>query len=184
MADLSQKIRDIINNGLEILENGLGTTLESMLIQLVATIILVLAVRFLFWDKITAILEERKRLVEAGLEAKDEAINESIKIQEENLLLKEEAKKEAKEIIESSKRRSFYEAEQIISEAKEKADNEVKRAKEAIEIEKRKAEEYISDEIIDTAFLLSQKIIKDEIDEEKHRSLINDFMNKVEKQWC
>lgn len=182
MADLSQKIRDIINNGLEILENGLGTTLESMLIQLVATIILVLAVRFLFWDKITAILEERKRLVEAGLQAKDDALNEAIRIQEENIILKEDAKKQAKEIIESSKRRSFYEADQIISDAKERADNEVKRAKEAIEIEKRKAEDYISDEIIDTAFLLSQKIIKEEINEEKHRSLISDFINKVEKK--
>ncbi len=46
---------------------------------------MVLAVRFLFWDKITAILEERKRLVEAGLQAKDDALNEAIRIQEEIL---------------------------------------------------------------------------------------------------
>ena len=53
IASISQNIKDIVNNGLEILEKGLGTTLESMLIQLVATIVLVLAVRYLFWDKIT-----------------------------------------------------------------------------------------------------------------------------------
>ena len=69
------KVSDIVNNGLEILKRSWTT--ESMLIQLVATIVLVLAVRYLFWDKITAILEE-KELIDEGLLAKDEAQQEAL----------------------------------------------------------------------------------------------------------
>ena len=81
---------------LKFLGKGFGTTLESMLIQLTATIILILAVRYLLWNKVTAILEERKRLIEAGLVAKDEAQAEAVRIQEENKRLLEEAKKKHK----------------------------------------------------------------------------------------
>jgi len=182
MASISQQIKDIVNNGIEILEKGFGTTLESMLIQLTATIILILAVRYLLWNKVTAILEERKRLIEAGLVAKDEAQAEAVRIQEENKRLLEEAKKEAQEIIESAKKRGYSEAEQIISEAKQQAENELKRAKEAIEAEKIKAEDYISEQIIDTAFLLSQKILQEELDPLKHQELVNNFLGKMENK--
>lgn len=182
IASISQNIKDIVNNGLEILEKGLGTTLESMLIQLVATIVLVLAVRYLFWDKITAILEERKKLIDEGLLAKDEAQQEAIRIQEENERLLQEARNQAQEIIESAKQRGYNEAEQIIQEARIKAENEQRRAKEAIELERIKVEDYISDQIIDTAFLLSQKIIEEELDQTKHQELINDFISKMGNQ--
>ena len=54
--------------------------------------------------------------------------------------------------------------------------------KEAIELERIKVEDYISDQIIDTAFLLSQKIIEEELDQTKHQELINDFISKMGNQ--
>lgn len=179
MSGISQQIKDLVNNGIELLEKGLGTTMESMLIQLVSTIILFLAIRYFFWNKITAIIEERKSMIEEGLKAKDDALAESVLIQNENKEIKEKARLEARDIVENSKTRAQYESEQIINQAKDKAKDEINRAKGAIEVEKRKAENQIQKEIIDNAFLLSEKIIGKELDQTKHQELVDDFIAQL-----
>lgn len=180
--DLSQQIKDIVSNGLEILEKGLGTTAQSMAIQLAATIVLVLAIRFLFWDKVTAILEKRKNLVAEGLQARDDALAESERIQKENEQLLTKAKQEADQIIASARERSHSEADKIIANAKASANREMKRVQDAIEIEKRNARDSVAKEIVNTAFVLSKKIINQEINEEKHRALVDDFLIKLEEE--
>ena len=54
MQETAQKIRDYIDQALQLL-NGNGLT--DVLIQLGATLLLFLAVRFLLWNKVTDIIK-------------------------------------------------------------------------------------------------------------------------------
>ena len=77
--EFAVKVEQLVFDGLRFIEDGLGVTIQEMLIQLAATLVLFLAVRFLVWNKVTAILDERKKVVTEALKTRDDALEESKK---------------------------------------------------------------------------------------------------------
>ncbi len=179
MKEVAQAIQDIINSGIDILEKGLGITLQTMLIQLVATLILFLVVRFTLWEKITKILDDRKDMISKGLEEKDQAILQAQQIKEELALQKIQTKKEGQDIIEEAKRQAREEATLIMKAAYREIEDERNKSKEELQIQIERLEKETKDQIVDIAALLAQKIIEEEMDEKKHQKLIQDFLNEI-----
>ena len=101
--EFAVKVENLVFDGLRFIEDGLGVTIQEMLIQLAATLVLFLAVRFLVWNKVTAILDERKKVVTEALKTRDDALEESKKLQEEGQAMLVEASAESKRIIEKAK---------------------------------------------------------------------------------
>ena len=81
------------------------------------------------------------------------------------------AKKNDKETIE------LY--DEIVNEAQQEAKIIIERAKVEINREKEKVEDKLKREAIDLAIELSKKVIEKNIDEEKNRELIGEFITKV-----
>ena len=69
--EFAAKVEQLVFDGLRFIEDGLGVTIQEMLIQLAATLVLFLAVRFLVWNKVTAILDQRKKMVTDALKEKE-----------------------------------------------------------------------------------------------------------------
>lgn len=161
LSGISESIRGIVNNGLEFLEKGFGVTLQSMAVQLVATLLLFLAVRFLLWGKITAIIEKRKQAFDDAIKAKDDALAEALTVSEETAELQKQIKLEANQIIENAKSRSYLEADKIINNAKNEAVNKLNNAEEEIKLMKIKAENEIKQEIVDVAYLMATKVMSE-----------------------
>lgn len=178
MADAAEKIRAIVDEALGLIT---GNGFTDLLIQLGATLILFLAVRFLLWNKITAVLEKRKADYDKAVKEKEDAILETAKAKEEADKVVNEAKKEGATIIEVAKERSYKEAEKIIDDAKDEAKSIIVKANEEIESDKAKAEDNIKQEIIDVAFLMASKITEKEISPNNHAKLVDDFMKEVKK---
>ena len=101
--EFADKVNGLVNQGLRFIEDGLGVTLEEMLIQLTATLILFLVVRFCVWNKVTAILDKRKQVVRDALKEKDDALAESKRVKEESEANLQTASLEAKRIVEKDK---------------------------------------------------------------------------------
>lgn len=182
MERVAETIKDIIFSGIDLLEKGLGVTFSTMIIQLLATLILFLFVRFFFWNKITKILEDRKALVTKGLDEKDKAIAEAGVIRDQILEEKAHAKKEASMILDEAKKRATSEGRDIIRLAKIEAEEEKSTAKEEIKLEKARLEKEISNKIVEVASALAEKIIEDEVDTKKHKKLIDQFIDKAGQQ--
>lgn len=179
MLGIAESMKDFVNRGLELFtdtENGI----TSIIMQLAATLLLFLAVRFLVWDKVTAVIEERERKSQEAFDALNKAKLDTQAIYEKAKEDEALAKQEANSIIERAKEKSYSEAEEIISKANLEANMRLEKAKEEIDLEVKKASEQIKEEIVNTAYLLAEKIINEEIDKKEHQDLVSDFMKKVE----
>lgn len=186
IQEFAEKAKQLIYDGLALvndaLENSIGTTLVEMVIQLCCTLVIFLIVRFLIWNKVTAILEARKQVVRDALKERDDALEEAKIIKEEATKTKEESKREAERIIESAKKRGYNEAEEIISNANEAAKLKINNANEEIERMKSDAQEQIKTEIVDVAYLIASKIVEKEIEKDKYDLPLEDFIKESKKE--
>ncbi|MBQ6816954.1 MAG: F0F1 ATP synthase subunit B [Bacilli bacterium] len=178
---VGDKIKEIINQGLEIILDT-EHAITSIIIQLVATLLLFLAVRFLFWNKITAVIEEKENREKKAFEDLENAKKEAIELKKQIEIDTENAKQEGYKIIERAKQKSYAEAEEIVKKAQIDANMKLEDAKAQIEKEVASANENIKKEIIEVAYLLAEKIINKEINEEKHQELIDNFLKSANKE--
>ncbi|MDD2492966.1 MAG: F0F1 ATP synthase subunit B [Bacilli bacterium] len=177
---VADKISEIINDGLELILNPPGGFV-SVIIQLIATLILFLAVRFLLWDKITAVLEERKQKMDDAYKAKEDALKASEELAQQMIKEEKEAREKGQLIIERAKQKSYVEAEEIIDKAKTDAKLRLEQATEEITMQRANAEEQIKKEIVDVAYLMAEKIVEKEIDKSKYDNVVENFREKMEK---
>lgn len=176
---VTDTLGELVKRGLELFTDT-DKAFTSVLIQLTATIILFLAVRFLLWDKVTSIIEEKERREKEAFDALNQAKKDTeeiyIKANEE----RENARKEALEIIEKAKEKSYIEAEEIVKKAKIEAGMKLEQAREEIDLEVKKANGQIKKEIVEVAYVLAEKIINKEIDEKKYEQLVDGFIKGLE----
>lgn len=177
LGSVKDTISDLVNNGLRLIQDAENEWV-GIVVQLVATLILFLAVRFLLWGKVTAIIDEKEKNEKEAFENLEKAKAEAEEIRKQIALDEENAKQEGYQIIERAKQKSYLEAEEIIKKAQVDANMKLEYAKEQIEKEVASANEDIKKEIIEIAYLLAEKIIKEEIDESKYDELVKEFMAK------
>lgn len=177
LGDAKTEINELVKQGLEIILNS-ENAVPSIIIQLCATLVLFLAVRFLLWGKITKVIAEKEQNEKEAFENLENAKREAEEIRKQIELDTEKSKEEGYKIIERAKQKSYLEAEEIIKKAQIDANMKLEDAKEEIDKEIAKASEDIKKEIIEIAYMLASKIINEEIDKSKYDELVNDFMKE------
>jgi len=164
-------IQDMMTAVSEAVEKALGASLLDMAIQIGATFILVLIVRFFFWNKITAFLDKRKAMMENELESAKQANQEALALQEKTTQEYHDLKAKSKDYLDKARQRGEEEREVIVGKAKDEAKNLLTQAEKEIAMEKKKAETDIRKEAVDLAALMAAKIIEKEIDGKAYQDL-------------
>lgn len=183
-VDLGESVIQIIENGVDLLSGGrldlskLDVAAFTLIAQILATIILILIVRFKFWKPITAFLETRKEKVTESLKQKEEAEKEANILKEEANKYLNDAKINAKEIITDATSFGKQEKERIITEAYEEIEN--KKLKEEADLKRQieESRENIKKEIVDVAYDLANKMVDQQMNEEKNKAIIDEFLKK------
>ncbi|HZH73092.1 MAG TPA: F0F1 ATP synthase subunit B [Mariniphaga sp.] len=132
------------------------------------------------WKPILNALTEREQSIESALSAAQQARREmeSLKAGNEELLAK--ARQEREVIM----REALKLKENILSEAKEKADRalqfSVENAKKQIENEKAKAIEEMKKQMAELSFLIAEKILRKEMSDSKsHNELVKQLIEEI-----
>ena len=107
--------------------------------------------------------------------AKQDASLEFEKAEKELL----EIRQSSKGILDEARARSLDERKDILAKAKTDATKLVDDAHQDIDSQIEKARKGINDEIVSVATLMAEKIIKKEIDETRHKELINEISKEV-----
>ena len=162
----------------QFLTSTIGTTLIEMAIQLCATLIIFLIVRFLIWNKVTEILEARKKMVRDAVKERDDALEDAKLALADANKTKDEAVKEANRIIESAKKRGYNEAEDIKNRANADAKLRIENASEEIERMKNENIADIKKQIVEVAYAMASKIVEKEIEEDKYDIQVDKFMKE------
>ena len=175
MGNLAEAIQRLV-------DIALGVDALEMVIQLVATIVLILVVKYFFWEKVTAFIDARQNII-------DKELTEATERNEEAKVLKEEAeqsfenvKQEARQVLEEAKTRGEDTRREMIAKAKDEAANIKKSAQKDLAQEIETARGHLRNEIIEVASLLAEKVITKEIDEATYERLIDETIEAVRNQ--
>ena len=148
--------------------------LGIILATIVNFLILFFGLKYFFFEKVKLIVEARENEISHKLDSADEELEKARTLAINNERELQRAREEGKAITERHKKN-----DEIVEEAKSEANLIIERAKVEIEREKEKAEYALKKEAIDLALDLSRKVIEKNIDEEKNRQLIDEFISEV-----
>lgn len=152
-----------------------------LILSIINFIILYFILKKFFFEKIEGIIDERQDLINSKLDEAEEEVTRARILAVENERIAKSARDEGKLITKRQKEKADKIYNEIIEEAHEESKIILDRARLEIEREKKKAQSQLKNEVVGLAMNLSEKIIAKNIDEEKNRDLINDFISKVGK---
>jgi len=178
MNEVLKSISDFVDRCL----GPLGTSgsglewLHAFLIQITATILLFIAVKYFLWKPINNFLESKKELVDKELSDAKKAKENAISYEESAKDNLEKAKEKVKEMIADAVKTSEARGDEIINDAKAEAKKRLDSANQQIELEIKKQKQDIKDAIVDVAFLAASKIVGKEVDKNKYLSLVEEII--------
>lgn len=153
----------------------------DFLIQLIAFIVLIVIVFFIAYKPLKAWIEKRQKFIQDGIDnAKkaDESLKSIEKKKEEAI---QEAKLEAKGIVDKARSQAEAQAKDIVDAAHLEATKTKESAEEDIALAKKKAQKEIHDEIVTVALSASEKLLGREVNEKDEKKLLDEFVDDVKK---
>lgn len=135
--------------------------------------------RIFAWGPITSAMQEREETIDASIKRAEKALAEAKQIQADNEKARREAEREAQRIM----REARDEAEQIRSDeaakTREKIQQMQQQAQAEIEREKQGALDELRAEVADLAIQAAGKILSEDLNEQRHRRLVGDFIDDL-----
>ena len=125
------------------------------------------------------VMAQRRAAIDESYSAAEEAREKAEADKSEWAKRLELSKTEADSIIKEAETNAANRENEIISEARERADGIIRAADGEAELWRRKAEDEIKHEIVDVSALLTEKLLEREITEDDHRALIDSFIAGV-----
>ena len=151
----------------------------TLLGQAVSFVLFVIFCAKFVWPPIVNALRERQKNIADGLEAASRAESDLALAQRKASDSIKNAKDQASDLIQQANKR----ADSIIDEAKEQANQERARilasAESEIEQEKNRAREELRGSVARLAIEGASKILKKEVDEKAHASLLDDLAKQL-----
>ena len=153
----------------------------QILISLVNLFLLFLLLKRFLYQPVKSVMEQRQAQIDADFAAAEQDKLLAAKDRESLQLQLSDARRTADAIVAEATQAADMRGEKIISEAKEQAQGIVRRAQTEAQQEMKKAEETIKQEIVDISTMLTEKMLEREINQEDHRTLIDDFIDNLDK---
>ena len=154
---------------------------QEILTQIFGFLIILILLRIFAWRPILKLLDERKKRIASEFDNIEKAKQEMAKLREEYEVKLKEIDLEARKRIQEAIAEGQKMAADLQVEAREEAKKVLDRAKENIELEVAKAKVELRDDIVNMAILATEKIINERLDDAKHKELIVEFIEGVEK---
>lgn len=158
--------------------------LPNFVLQLISTLILFVVLKAKIATPLKEMLDKRADGIKADVNTAKSQRVEADELKQKYEISLQNAKEEAREIVESAKKRGDQLRDEIVSEAKSEAETVSERAKNEIEREKEKALDSLKSEVASMAMLVANKVVSKNLDEATHKDMIDNFINEVgESKW-
>ncbi len=155
--------------------------LEQIISQIVAFLIMYFVLKRYAWKPLFALMDERKRLIASDFETIKNEKNGILKDQEEYKKKLKALDTEAKLKIHDAVEKGNELAEEIAKEARVKAQDILNKAELEMDKEIQLAKNHFKNQVVETSAYLTKKLIGQELDANKHKALIEEAFQKVEK---
>ncbi len=159
----------------------LGINGYWLLAQLIAFVALMVAMKALAYKPLAAMLEERRKRIEKGIEDAKAAAQARAEAEQEKEKILAEARQEARKIIAEAADVGKARKQEILAQAEEQARNIIREAEEQARKEKEVLLAHSRNEIIALAMAAAQRLVEVSLDEQRQREIVTSFFTGIEK---
>ena len=152
----------------------------GLIIWTIITFLVVLFVLKKFaWPHLLAALDEREKRISDAIAAAEQARKEAEEILREHQQKLAAAGEEARKIVAEAREAGANVRQTIVSQAREEAERMLNQARTSIESEKRAAIAELRRETANLAVQAAGALIDANLDDEKNRGLVDDFIARI-----
>jgi|SRR6056297_1858053 len=156
----------------------------STVFQIVNTIILYLVLKKFLFVPVTEFIQGRQNEIQNSYDDADKKNEEAESLKKEYEEKLDNVKEEGQEILIEAQKKADERGNSIIKDSKEEAAKLKEKAEKDIEFEKKKALNDMKDEISTIAMMAASKVLGNEVDKNKNKQLVDDFIKEVgESRW-
>jgi len=164
-------------------EHGSGAAMKAepnlVVWTLVAFIIVFVFLSKFAFPRITAMIDERNNKIEGDLKNAEMTREEADKMLAQYRAQLDEARIEAKKIIDEGKALGESLRRDAMTKASEEASQVIKRAQEEITRQTEKAIKELQSQIADISIQVASKVIQKSLNKEEHNTLIKQYISEV-----
>jgi F-type H+-transporting ATPase subunit b len=161
-----------IVNGLK----SLGINLPSLVAQIINFTILLVVLYLLAYKPLLKYLDERRRRIQEGLEAAEQAKERLARAQEDVETQLERARQEGQALIGQAQQVAARVQEDAHQQARTDAEALLTRARGEIQLERDSAIAHLRREFADLTITAAEKVINQSLDRQAHRRLIEETL--------
>lgn len=162
----------------ELLKN-LGINWKLFLIQIVNFAILLFLLKKFLYKPILKILEERKNKINEGLRRAEEIEQKVNEIKKTRERILNRANQKAEEVLAKAQNLAEDRKKEILIQAQEKGREMLKREEKTAIRQKEKIMSEAKCEIADLVVLVTEKLVKEKLSEDKKRELAQEALSKL-----
>jgi len=156
--------------------DALGINLPSLIAQLINFTLLFVVLSVLLYRPLLRVLDERKKRIEEGLEASDEAKRRLAETEQEVAKELDKARQEGQALITQAQQLSARMQEDSREQARSEAEQLLERARSEIQLERDSAIAELRREFADLTITAAERVIRRSLDRQAHRQLIEEVL--------
>ena len=155
---------------------ALGINLPSLIAQLINFTILLIVLGWAFKRFLFPLLDERRKRIQEGLEASEEAKKRLAQTETETVAELEKARQEGQGLIGQAQQMSARIQEEARQSAHAEAETLLERARSEIQLERDAAIADLRREFADLTITAAERVIRRSLDRKAHRELIEEVL--------
>ncbi len=153
--------------------------IQQILTQALGFLILLFILKKIAWKPLLSLLDERREKISSEFQAIERTKSEITRLEQDYKArladIDAQARQRIQEAISEGQRISV----EIQEKAREESKNILNKAKENIELEVAKARVELRNQVAVLALKAAEKVIKEELTEERHRRLVTEFIDEA-----
>lgn len=162
--------------------DSLGITWESIVLHLFNLIVLTVGLYFLLFRPVKKMIKQRQEKVKK-IEQENADLNEEVKkMKSSSEKVLSEAKKEAAAIHESAVKVANQKADEIVSDARDRAKTLIEQTQREMDEDRNKLRSDIEKQIADVSVAVAEKVIEKKITPEDNKALIEKCLDEWSKE--
>jgi F-type H+-transporting ATPase subunit b len=157
---------------------------STFIAQILSTLVLFIVVKYFLFKPVSVMVNERKEKIQNDVFEANKRMKDVEELKGQYVLKIENAKDEARHIINAAKHREDEFKAETLKEVKNQVEIMFVKAKHDIQVQKDKAMNEVKYEAIETAAIMASKIVNESLSEDTHKEVIRKFIDEVEElEW-